>query len=127
MRRIVTLAALTLVSLGLLAGPALATFHLNMVNEVMLASGSGDASIQFVEFLDKGGGTEEQFTPVFAPYKLVVYDAAGNKLGEHTLSASGLRSATAAGREYLVSTAAADAAFGVTGDERLDVSLPLAA
>src|SRR5205823_11403864 len=60
-------------------------------------------------------------------YKLVVYDAAGNKLGEHTLDPGGLRAAAAAGREYLVSTAAADAAFGVTGDERLDVSLPLGA
>jgi hypothetical protein len=125
-RRIAVLAALSLGALGLLAEPALATFHVNMVNEVMLASGGGDANVQFVEFLDNGG-SEEQFTPVFAPYKLVIYDAAGNKLGEHTLNPTGLRAASAADREYLVSTPAADAAFGVTGDEKLDVTLPLGA
>jgi hypothetical protein len=122
-RRIAVLAAVSLGAFGLLVEPALATFHLNMVNEVMLASSSGDANVQFVEFLDNGG-TEEQFTPVFGPYKLVIYDAAGNKLGEHTLNPTGLRAASAADREYLVSTQAADAAFGVTGDEKLDVTLP---
>jgi hypothetical protein len=92
----------------------------------MLASSTGDVSVQFVELIDHGG-SEEQFTPVFAPYKLVVYDAAANKLGEHMLSADGLRTAAAADKEYLVSTAAADAAFGVTGNERLDVALPAGA
>ena len=94
-----------------------------MVNEFMLASGSGDGSVQFVEFLDNGG-TEESFPPVFAPFKLVIYDGAGNELGEQTLSANGLRAAAAADREYLVSTPAADSAFGVTGDEKLTVALP---
>jgi hypothetical protein len=110
----------------LFAAPAHATFHLNVVNEVMLASASASASEQFVELLDRGG-TEERFTPVFAPYKLLVDDAAGNELGEQTLNPSGLRAAAAAGTKYLVSTAAVDAAFGVTGDERLTVSLPLTA
>lgn len=123
MRRLVALTAVMLAALAALASPAWATFHLNTVNEVMLASQSGDPGVQFVEFLDRGG-TEEQFTPVFAPYKLVIYDPAGNKLGEQTLNPNGLRSAAAAGREYLVSTAAADAAFGVTGDEPLTVTLP---
>jgi hypothetical protein len=115
--------------LGLLAGlcmgatPAFATFHLNMVNEVMLDSSAGDASVQFVELLDHGG-TEEAFPPVFAPFKLTVYDAAGNKLGEQTLDPTGLRAAAAADKEYLVSTPAADAAFGVTADEKLTVTLP---
>jgi hypothetical protein len=114
--------------MGVLAAPAYATFHLEKVNELMLASGGGDHSVQFVELLDKGG-TEEAFTPIFAPYKLVVYDGAANKLGEHMLDPTGLRNAAAAagGQEYLISTAAADAALGVTGDERLDVSLPVAA
>jgi hypothetical protein len=94
-----------------------------MVNEVMLASSSADTNVQFVEFLDQGG-TEEQFTPVFAPYNLVIYDAAGNVLAEQTLNPNGLRAAAATGREYLVSTSAADAAFHVTGDERLTVALP---
>jgi hypothetical protein len=111
---------------GILASPAQATFHLNVVNEVMLASAGGDSGTQFVEFLDNGG-TEEQFTPVFAPYKLIVYDGAGNEIGQQTLDPTALRSAAAADREYLVSTASADAAFGVTGDERLTVSLPLSA
>ena len=123
MRRFAVLLVVAVAGLGLLAQPAWATFHLNMVNEVMLASGSGDTGVQFVELLDKGG-TEESFTPVFAPYKLVIYDAAGNKMAEHTLDPNGLRAAAASGHEYLVSTAAADMTFGVTGDERLDVSLP---
>jgi hypothetical protein len=109
--------------LGLAAAPAQATFHLEKVNEVMLASGGGDAGVQFVELLDRGGA-EEQFTPVFGPYELVVYDAAGNALGSHMLDPTGLRSAAASGSPYLISTAAADAAFGVSGDERLDVALP---
>jgi hypothetical protein len=117
------LASLTLAGMAVLAAPALATFHLNKVNEVMLASSSGDSGVQFVELLDRGGG-EEQFTPVFAPYKLVVYDGGGNKLGEQMLNPTGLRGAAAGGREYLISTSAADAAFGVTGDERLGVTLP---
>jgi hypothetical protein len=122
-RRIAGLVGVCLGTLAVLAAPAQATYHLNMVNEVMLASSSGDANVRFVEFVDHGG-TEEQFTPVFAPYKLVIYDAAGNVLAEQTLNPNGLRAAAATGREYLVSTSAADAAFGVTGDERLTVALP---
>jgi hypothetical protein len=125
-RRLAVLLGSFLVALGVLAAPAFATFHLNMVNEVMLASSTGDPGVQFVEFLDHGG-TEEAFTPVFGPYKLVVYDAAGNKLGEQMLDPTGLRGAASADREYLLSTAAADAAFGVTGDEHLSVGLPAAA
>ena len=115
----------TLVSFALPAS-AHATFHLEKVNEVMLASSSADSGVQFVELLDQGG-SEEAFTPVFAPYKLVIYDAAGNKLGEHMLDPTGLRSAASSGAPYLISTPAADSAFGVKGDERLDVALPLSA
>jgi hypothetical protein len=124
-RRIAIVAGALAVTL-LVAAPAQATYHLNMVNEVMLASSSGDSSAQFVEFIDHGG-TEEQFTPAFAPYKLVVYDAAGNKLGEQTLNPNGLRAAAEGNREYLVSTSGVDSAFHVTGDERLSVTLPLPA
>jgi hypothetical protein len=123
MRRIATLIVGSFAVAGIWAAPASATFHLEMANEVMLASGTGDPAVQFVELLDHGG-SEEAFTPVFAPYKLVVYDAAGNKLGEHTLDPTGLRTAAAADREYLLSTPAADAAFGVAGNEPLDVQLP---
>jgi hypothetical protein len=124
MRRIAVLLVGFFVAAGVLAPAAAATFHLNMANEVMLASGTGDSGAQFVELLDHGG-SEEAFTPVFAPYKLVIYDAAGTQLGEHVLDPAGLRDAAAADREYLVSTPAADAALGVTADEALDVQLPL--
>ena len=123
MRRGGILLAGLVVAMAVTAQPALATFHVNMVNEVMLASGSGDTGVQFVEFLDHGG-SEEVFPPVFAPFRLAVYDGAGNKLGEQMLDPAGLRTAAAADKEYLVSTAAADTAFGVTADERLTVSLP---
>lgn len=115
---------LALAGLALPAAPAFATFHLEKVNEVLLASTAGDAGTQFVELLDTGG-SEEQFTPLFAPYKLVVFDGAGNMLGEQTLDPTGLRSAASSGSEYLISTAAADAAFGVTGNAPLTIPLPL--
>ena len=123
MRRIAIAAGVFVASLAFGVPAALATFHLEKVNEVLLRSSGGDAGVQFVELLDRGG-SEEQFTPVFAPYKLVIYDAAANKLGEQTLNPSGLRAGASAGTEYLISTAAADAALGVTGDERLTTSLP---
>src|SRR4051812_6336718 len=123
MRRIAILLVGSFAIAAVWAAPASATFHLEMANEVMLASSAGDAGVQFVELLDHGG-SEEAFTPVFAPYRLVIYDAAGNKMGEHELNPSGLRDAATADREYLLSTPAADAAFGVTGDEALDVPLP---
>ena len=125
MRRIAIVAGSVLASLVLFTAPALATYHLNMVNEVMLSSSTGNSGVQFVELLDNGGA-EELFTPVFAPYKLVIYDPAGNILAQQTLNPNGLRAAADADREYLVSTAAANAAFHVTGDERLTVTLPLA-
>src|SRR3989442_15276160 len=116
MRRIAVLLIACLGGFAALAQPAFATFHLNMVNEVLFASAAGDANVRFVEFLDHGG-SEEAFTPVFAPYKLVIYDGAANKLSEQMLDPTGLRGAAASDREYLVSTSAADAAFGVSGDE----------
>ena len=126
MRRLLAGTVVTAAAAGLSAAPAQATFHLTMVNEVMLASASGDTGTQFVEFLDNGG-TEEAFTPAFAPYKLVVYDGAGTELGSQILDANGLRAAAQADTEYLVSTPAVDAQFGVTGNERLSVKLPTAA
>lgn len=126
MRRALVSLTVAMAASGVSAASAQATFHLEMVNEVMLASSSGDTSSQFVEFIDNGG-TEEAFTPVFAPYKLIVYDGAGNELGEQALNPTGLRSAAAADSEYLVSTPGVDSAFGVTGDERLTVRLPTAA
>ena len=124
MGRVRSIAALVAVaSLTLFAAPAQATFHLNKVNEVMVSGSGGNTAVQFVEFFDQGGPSET-FPPSFAPYKLVVFDRSGNKVGEQTLSAMGLSNARAAGRPYLVSTAAADAALGVTGDETLTAGLP---
>jgi hypothetical protein len=126
MRRIAAIVAGSFAVAGIWAAPASATFHLEMANEVMLASSAGDTSVQFVELLDNGG-SEEAFTPVFAPYKLVVYDAAGNKLGEHQLDPTGLRTAAMADKEYLLATPAAASAFGVSADEPLDLPLPAVA
>jgi hypothetical protein len=126
MRRIVIMAGSLLASLVLLVAPAQATYHLTKVNEMMLASSSGDAGVQFVELLNLGGA-EEQFTPLFGPYTLMIYGAAGNLLAEQTLNPNGLRAAAMTGREYLVSTSAADTAFHVSGDERLTVTLPTSA
>jgi hypothetical protein len=117
---------------GILAGTAVlapsahATYHLEMVNEVMLAGDGGDTTVQFVELFDPGGASEP-FPPTFGPYRLAVYDAAGTKLGEQALSADGLRAAAMAGREYLLSTPGADVAFGVMADEVLQLSLPAGA
>jgi len=110
-------------AVALPVGVAQATFHLQMANEVMLASATGDTNVRFVELYD-AGGAEESFPPSFGPYGLTIYDAAGHKLGSQGLSASGMQNAALANRPYLISTAAADLAFGVTGDEPLTVSLP---
>ena len=55
MRRLGVVAVGVAAWFGFAAAPALATFHLNMVNEVMRASSSGDSGVQFVELLDHGG------------------------------------------------------------------------
>jgi hypothetical protein len=123
----VRIAALTGVMLGSLAmgsSPAQATFHQEKVSEVMLASSTGAPSVQFVGLLDLGGA-EEVFPNEVAPYRLVIYDAAGIELGQQTLNPSRLRSAAAFSARYVISTTAADSALGTTGDERLQVSLPL--
>ena len=45
-----------------LPAAAQATFHLQKVNEVMLASATGDSNVRFVELYD-AGGSEEAFPP----------------------------------------------------------------
>jgi hypothetical protein len=117
---------LTLVLLAVamaLPAAAQATFHLQTANEVMLASASGDTNVRFVELYD-AGGAEESFPPTFGPYGLAVYDGSAHMLGSQALSASGMAGAAVANRPYLISTAAADAALGVPGDEALTVALP---
>jgi hypothetical protein len=119
MRRL-GLALIVVSALLLGAVPAAqASFHLMRVNEVMLSTG-GNTGAQFVELIDPA---DEQFPASAGPYKLVVYDGSGAKLGEHVISTTLLQ-----GRDntqpLLISTAAADAALGVKGDEVLDVALP---
>jgi hypothetical protein len=84
------------------------------INEV----GLGGA--QFVELLDPA---DEPFPTEQGPYKVVVFDGAGARVGAHTVGTPLLQ-----GRDntkpLLVSTSAADAAYGVTGDEVLSVALP---
>lgn len=118
MRRL--LLALVLVTLALPTA-AQASFHLQTANEVMLASSSGDTNVRFVELFD---GTAEPFPSAFGPYGLAVYDGAAHKLGSQALSNTGMATAAAAGQPYLISTAAADAALGATGDQVLTVALP---
>ncbi|MFL5782291.1 MAG: hypothetical protein ACJ760_13335 [Thermoleophilaceae bacterium] len=122
MRRL-GLTLVLLVAAMALPAAAQATFHLQTANEVMLASASGDTNVRFVELYD-AGGAEESFPPTFGPYGLAVYDGSAHLLGSQALSAAGMASAAVANRPYLISTAAADTALEVTGDEVLTVALP---
>ena len=91
--------------------PGAATMKINEV-------GLGDS--KFIELLDSA---DETFPDGEAPYKVVVYDAAGARQGAHTIAKSLLQ-----GRDntkpLLLSTAAADTAYGVKGDEALSADLP---
>lgn len=84
------------------------------INEV----GLGGA--RFVELLDSA---DEAFPSGEGPYRVVVYDGAGARQGAHTISSSLLQ-----GRDntkpLLLSTAAADTAYGVSGEETLSLGLP---
>ncbi len=117
--RIPRIVLLTALALLVPAVPAQASFHLMQVNEVMLSTG-GDATAQFVELIDP---SDEPFPSGSGPYKVVVYDAAGARLGAHTISTALLQGRDNT-RPLLISTPTADAALGVTGDEALDVGLP---
>lgn len=91
--------------------PGAATMRINEV-------GLGDAP--FVELLDPA---DETFPSDQGPYKVVVFDAAGARTGAHTISSSLLQ-----GRDntkpLLLSSAGANSAYGVTGDETLSTGLP---
>jgi hypothetical protein len=117
MRR--TIFAVTVLGTLLLAAPAHATFHLLKINELAVSTG-GSQSAQFVELLDP---SSEPFPVTFAPYKLVVYDGAGNKLpGEQTLMTSpGYANPT----PRLLATQ--PTVLGAARDEALTISLPAAA
>lgn len=106
------------------AAPASATFHEQVVNEVMLADGTGSPSVQFVELFDP---VPEPFPAGSGPYDLTVYDGAGSPVFTQPLTAAGMAAASAGHRPYLISTSAADAAFMATGDQVLGGVLPQAA
>ena len=108
----------------LLAGavPAGASFHREQINEVMLSNG-GDTSSQFVELKDANLGGEP-FPAETGPYELVLYDAAGTRVDDQALDRTKL--AAAGDGPFLVSTAAADQDFSVTGDDTLGLTLPAA-
>jgi hypothetical protein len=125
-RLAISLALAVAAAIALPVAAAQATFHLQMANEVMLASATGDTNVRFVELYD-AGGSEEVFPSTFGPFGLAIYNAAGHKLVSQGLSASGMRNAALANRPFLISTAAADLAFKVMGDETLTVSLPKSA
>jgi hypothetical protein len=127
MRRLLLPATAVLAAAAFLVpAAAQASFHLQTVNEVMLAGTGGATDAQFVELLDQGGA-EETFPAADGPFGLSVFDAAGQKLGSQTLNGPGMATASASGTPYLVSTAAADTALGVKGNEPLSVALPATA
>lgn len=100
-------------SLALAAcAPAWASDHRMRVSEVALVA-AGNPAAQYVELRDPAS---EPF--VAMPYRVVVYNAAGMRVGAQTLGGSFGTS------PYLVSTAAADQVFGTTADTRLGVPLP---
>lgn len=84
----------------------------------MMLSTGGNPAAQFVELLDP---FDEPFRSI--PYRLVVFDANGQRLGAHEFGASVIDNNV----PMLVSTPAADAALGVEGDQALRVPLPLEA
>jgi MYXO-CTERM domain-containing protein len=102
-------------TLLLASSPALANEHQIRVSEVLLSSG-GDDAVQFVELLDFYA---ENFPN---SYYLGVYDAGGASLG--TVALPDPDPLTPG--QILISTAAADDAFGTTGAAELTVPLPAA-
>jgi hypothetical protein len=122
-RRLGLVLALLAASIVLPAAGAQASFHLQTANEVMLASSAGDTNVRFVELFD-GGGASETFPSGFGPYGLQIYDGAANPLGHQALNGSKMAAAATSATPYLISTAAADTAFAIAGDEALTVTLP---
>ena len=118
-RRMVTVLASVLAAAFALPAAAGAADHLMEVNEVMVSVG-GNPAAQYVEILDP---FNEPFPS--PPYRLVVYDANGVRLGHHELG--GDAQIVDNNVPMLISTPAADAALGVTGHQALGVSLPTSA
>jgi hypothetical protein len=118
-RRFVLFLVTGFAAMAAFAVPAQAVDHLMEVNEIATSVG-GDPNAQYIEILDP---INEPFPS--PTYRLVVYDANGVRLGAHDLG--GDAQITDNNQPMLISTAAADAALGVTGHQALSVSLPVSA
>ena len=118
-RRLVSVFATALAAACAFPAAAVAADHLMEVNEVMVAAG-GNPAAQYIEILDP---FNEPFPS--PPYRLVVFDANGTRLGAHELG--GDAQIIDNNVPMLISTPAADAAFGVTGHQALSVTLPTSA
>jgi hypothetical protein len=97
------------------APAAMADHHLMKVSELMLSSG-GNPAAQLVELRDDFA---EPFPASLEPYKLVVYDGAGAKVGAQELSAAPFRNTI---EPYLLASEAAG--LGAVRDAALTVALP---
>ena len=118
-RRLVSVLAASLAAACALPAAAGAVHHLMEVNEVMVSVG-GNPSAQYIEILDP---FNEPFPST--PYRLVVFDANGTRLGAHDLG--GDAQIIDNNVPMLISTPAADSALGVTGHQALSISLPTTA
>jgi hypothetical protein len=115
-RRLVSALIIGLAAVCGFPAAAGAVDHLMEVNEVSVAHG-GNSAAQYIEILDP---FNEPFPS--PPYRLVVFDRNGVRLGAHELG--GDAQIIDNNVPMLISTAAADAALGVTGHQVLSVSLP---
>ena len=118
-RRRVSVFASVLAAACAFPAAAGAADHLMEVNEVMVSAG-GNPAAQYIEILDP---FNEPFPS--PPYRLVVFDANGVRLGAHELG--GDAQIVDNNVPMLISTPAADTAFGVTGHQALGVTLPTSA
>jgi hypothetical protein len=118
-RRLVSVFAGVLAAACAFPAAAGAADHLMEVNEVMVSVG-GNPAAQYIEILDP---FNEPFPS--PPYRLVVFDANGTRLGAHELG--GDAQIVDSNVPMLISTPAADAALGVTGHQALSVTLPTSA
>jgi hypothetical protein len=99
------------------APSAMADHHLMKVNELMLSSG-GNQAAQLVELRDD---FDEPFPAALEPYKVVVYDGGGTKVGAQDLSPNPFPSRNNT-EPYLLASDAAG--LGAERDAALTVALP---
>ncbi len=89
------------------------------INEVMLAV-DHDATAQYVELVDPNDG---ELDPAAQPYRVVIYDGAGGRLGAHTIDAD-LYAERDNSVPLLIGTSSSDSRLGSVRDETLGRALP---